>query len=291
MTIERPTNARLTLLVDNTVVHHETKAEHGLAIWLEAGLDHLLFDTGQSDLLMTNARRLGVRPESADAVVLSHGHYDHTGALPNILRAALRPTLYVHPAAFEPKWAVREGQDPVNIGLTSITRENIDELAETTVPTTQPTEVLPGVWVTGEIPRITEFEDVGGPFFRDREGTNPDPMHDDQAMFFPSEDGTVVVVGCTHAGLINTLFYIRDLTDGRPIHTVIGGLHLVKPTRHRMARTIEALQLLQVKRLGAMHCTGAAARAELWKALPGVCFECGVGTRLEFTMPRAVVKE
>ena len=105
---------------------------------------------------------------------------------------------------------------------------------------------------------------------------------DDQALFFDTRDGVVVMLGCAHAGVVNTLLHIRQLTHHRPIHAVLGGMHLLLASPERMARTVEALRDLGIARLGPAHCTGVAAAARLWAEFPQACFACSVGTRLVF---------
>ena len=90
-----------------------------------------------------------------------------------------------------------------------------------------------------------------------------------------------MLLGCAHAGVVNTLHYVHELTSGKPIHAVLGGMHLVTASRDRMDRTISELRRFDVERLGPAHCTGFAATAELWKAFPGRCFPCLVGTKTE----------
>ena len=108
---------------------------------------------------------------------------------------------------------------------------------------------------------------------------------DDQALFLDSRGGTVVLLGCAHAGVVNTLHYIRELTGGKPIRAVIGGMHLAAAYGKRMARTIEDLRRLDVESLGPAHCTGITATAQLWHAFPGRCFPCTVGTTVTFELP------
>lgn len=126
------------------------------------------------------------------------------------------------------------------------------------------------------------FEDIGGPFFLDRDCGKPDPMSDDQSLFFETNEGTVVLLGCAHSGVINTLRHVRTLTEDRPIHAVLGGMHLVRASSERLSRTIEAFRRLGVERLGPAHCTGAAAIVALWNAFPGQVLPCHVGSRFEF---------
>lgn len=144
--------------------------------------------------------------------------------------------------------------------------------------TDKPTQIGEGLWVTGEVPRLTDFENTGGRFFLDRACRQADALLDDQAVFFESSRGIVVLLGCAHAGVINTLRYVRELTGGKPIHAVMGGMHLVNATPERIDRTAEALGQLDVARLGPAHCTGADAAARLWYAFPGRCYSCSVGT-------------
>ena len=145
-----------------------------------------------------------------------------------------------------------------------------------------PIEFRPGFFLTGAIPRQSDFEDVGGPFVLDEAGAQPDPIADDQALFFDTRDGVVVVLGCAHAGVVNTLRHIRRLTGNRPFHAVLGGMHLLAASPERIARTFEALRELDVLRLGPAHCTGILPTARLWTEFAGRCFACGVGTSLMF---------
>ena len=150
------------------------------------------------------------------------------------------------------------------------------------IATDQPTAVSDGLTVTGPVPRLTDFEDTGGPFFLDEACTRPDPLEDDQSVFFDTTGGTAVLLGCAHSGVINTLRYIHQLTDNRPIHAVVGGMHLIGASPQRIERTIEELQRMGVGRLAPAHCTGMPATVALWNAFPGRCQPCPVGTRFEF---------
>jgi 7,8-dihydropterin-6-yl-methyl-4-(beta-D-ribofuranosyl)aminobenzene 5'-phosphate synthase len=273
----------LTTLVENSVHVRGLRAEHGLAFHLQCGGRSLLFDTGQSDLLLANADALGVDLSRLDAIVLSHGHYDHTGGLPAVRRRAPQARLFLHPAAMEPKFSANAVGPARPAGMTEPSLAAIREAGEAVTWTRQPTEVLPGVFATGQVPRETAFEDTGGRFFLDATATRPDPLVDDQALFFDTAEGLVVVLGCAHAGVVNTLRHIRRLTHNQRIHTLIGGMHLLTADATRMNATVQALRELEVARLVPAHCTGFAAAARLWAEFPGRCQSGGVGTRLVFT--------
>ena len=257
-------------------------AEHGLAYWIEWDGQRVLFDTGQGSVLVSNAFRLGLPLHQADSIVLSHGHYDHTGGLAEALRNSLGVSLYVHPAAFDAKYARNRDGTAREIGIPVAVQEALPRHAPKVIKTESPTTVLKGLTVTGYVPRTTDFEDTGGPFFLDAACSKPDPLIDDQSLFFETREGIVVLLGCAHSGVINTLRYIGELSGNKPIRAVIGGMHLVSAAPARIARTIEEFQRLDVRLLAPCHCAGMAATVALWNAFPGICSACHVGTRFDF---------
>jgi 7,8-dihydropterin-6-yl-methyl-4-(beta-D-ribofuranosyl)aminobenzene 5'-phosphate synthase len=272
----------ITVLVENTASGPGLLAEHGLAYWIEYDDRRVLMDSGQGGVLMSNAYKLGIRLTEIDALVLSHGHYDHTGGVAEALKTNQSVTVYVHPAVFAHKYARKTDGSARQIGLPDATETVLQSLCDRLVYTERPTPVADRLTVTGPVPRLTDFEDTGGPFFLNHACTKPDPLEDDQAVFFDTLEGTVVLLGCAHSGVINTLHYIRQLTDNRPIHAVIGGMHLVNASPQRIERTIEELRKIGVERLAPAHCTGMPATVALWNAFPGRCQSCPVGTRFEF---------
>ena len=296
---------RITVIVENTAGGGTLLAEHGLALWVEADGRNILFDTGQGLALRHNVETLGINLAKADAVVLSHGHYDHAGGLGIVLDEAgerarsasvtdsTRPgrasppsprgplTVYVHPRAFDAKYARLQDGTAWSIRAPIHDLEQVRSDAEV-VTTAGPVKVADGVWVTGEIPRRYDFEDTGGPFFLDESCTRPDPLIDDQAMYLESPAGVIVLLGCGHAGLLNTLDYVAELTGGKQIHAVFGGFHLVHAADDRIARTVEALRRLEVRQIGPAHCTGRKATARIWESFPDRCVEFKSGSRFEF---------
>ena len=257
-------------------------AEHGLAFHIQAGEISMLFDTGQSALLSLNAKTLGIDLSRLQAVALSHGHYDHTGGLCAISELAPGAPLYAHPAALTPRFARNSDGTTRAVGISESSLAVIQAHPSQMQLKNGMAEVLPGFYLTGEIPRLTGFEDVGGPFALDAAGTQFDAITDDQALFFDTRDGVVVLLGCAHAGVVNTLRYIRRLTHDRPIHAVLGGMHLLNADPERMLLTAQALQELGVQKLGPAHCTGPAATGRLWHEFSKACVSCAVGSRFLF---------
>jgi 7,8-dihydropterin-6-yl-methyl-4-(beta-D-ribofuranosyl)aminobenzene 5'-phosphate synthase len=275
-------NIRITMLVENTVYQRGLKAEHGLAFHIQFGRHRVLFDTGQSDLLLHNACLLGLDLRQLDAIALSHGHYDHCGGLKAAWSLSPACRLHLHPAATAAKFSVNTSGEARNIGMTDDTQEVI-RTSSSAVWTRGLTEVVPGLFATGEIPRLTDYEDVGGRFFLDATGQQPDPLVDDQALFFESGEGLVVLLGCAHAGVVNTLLHVERLTGGKRIHAVLGGMHLLNASSERLQKTIAALAERDIRLLAPMHCTGWPATPALWSRFGNRCVSRGVGSYQVFS--------
>jgi len=253
-------------------------AEHGLAYCIEHEGRRVLLDSGQGAVLTNNARKLGIPLHEIDALILSHGHYDHTGGAAEVLQTDRPVTVYAHPAAFMQKFMRKNDGAVRDIGMPHSSSDAIRNSRNRLIATEKPTAVFDWLMATGPVPRLTDFEDTGGPFFLDRACTKPDPLEDDQSVFLDTAAGVVVLLGCAHSGVINTLRYIRQLVDNRPIYAVIGGMHLIGASAERIKRTIDELRRIGIERIAPAHCTGMPATVALWNAFPDACQPCPVGT-------------
>ena len=269
----------ITTLVEDTSLDGDLLAEHGLSFWIEYGDKRILFDTGQSDILVRNARTLGINLAEADAIVLSHGHYDHTGGLSAILEIAPKATVYLHPAAIESKFS-RKISSVNSIGIPYVAKKAVQKCR--VIWTVTPAHIFPGISVTGQVSRINSFEDVGGAFFVDENCRVPDKLLDDQALFIESAEGLIVVLGCAHSGVVNVLEYISDLTSLKSIYAVIGGMHLLNAPKERIGRTISVFRNYNIQKIGVAHCTGAGAVGRFSNTFHDRCFSCSVGTQISF---------
>jgi len=272
-------NIRITTLVENTASGAGLLAEHGLSFWIEYGDKRILFDTGQSDILIKNAKVLGIDLAETDAIVLSHGHYDHTGGLASVLNIAEKAKIYLHPAATEPKLS-KKVSGAISIGMSDSAKKAIQ--GRDVIWTATPAQLFPGIAVTGQVPRTNDFEDTGGAFFLDEDCQKPDELLDDQALFIESAKGLVVVFGCAHSGVVNTLDYISKSTGQNKIYAVIGGMHLANASRIRIANTIEAFKKYEIQKIVPLHCTGQGAVGNFKNAFGDKCIYSGTGEQICF---------
>jgi len=259
----------ITILVDNKA-GTGLLSEHGFSLWIERENERILFDTGQGRALFHNAKVLGIPLLSADTLVLSHGHYDHTGSIDTILSTSSHMKVYCHPSAFQKRYVIRKGIAR-EIGIPKSSLAQLKNLPQSRLfLSSEPTLLGKGIGLTGFVPRKSSFEDTGGPFYLDDRGETEDLLEDDNSLWIEREEGLVVCVGCSHAGIVNILRYIQDINAKSSILAVIGGFHLVEADKRRMEETILALRALSSNTLVICHCTGEHAMKKLHTELPNV---------------------
>lgn len=272
----------MTVLVDNNAVRADLGVEHGYSAWLEVSGKCILFDTGQGEVLAANAAVLGIDLSRAETVVLSHGHYDHTGGLAHVLSLGSEPRMYMHPEATRERYGCLQAPPHKAIGMPQKVAALLAERPAQIVPVTGPMRLADGLWVTGPIPRTTDFEDTGGPFFTDADCTEKDMLTDDQALWLESDKGVIVLLGCAHSGVVNTLRYISRLIEKDRFCSVIGGMHLLNASEERLRRTAEALREFNVEEITPCHCTGDGPMAYLAEVFGGRYRATGAGMQYVF---------
>ena len=269
--------ARATTLSENTafVIPRGMLGEWGLSVLVERDDRKILLDAGASITAARNGGLLGINWDRIDAIVLSHGHYDHTGGLREVLtRIRKQVKIFAHPDVFDAKFIrMDKDQSPVYIGI-PFQRAELESLGADFQLTSEPVWLSENVATSGEIPMITDFETIdAGLCVRKNGEMVPDPLKDDQALFIKTSLGLVVVLGCAHRGTINTLHHARKVTGVETIYSVIGGTHLIRASEVQMEMTIATLKEFGVQRLGVSHCTGMPAAMRLAQEFgPGFFF-------------------
>jgi 7,8-dihydropterin-6-yl-methyl-4-(beta-D-ribofuranosyl)aminobenzene 5'-phosphate synthase len=233
--------AKLHILVDNQK-GHQMAGEHGLSIFIESDVN-ILFDSGQSDLFIRNARKMGLDLNSLSAIALSHGHDDHGNGL-KFLKGF---KLFAHPLCFSRRYSKK---DRSYSGLSMCENEAKHSLMLQL--SKEPVWISRSIVFLGEIPRIIDFEAQNTDFI-DEKGED-DYLLDDSAIAIKRPNGLILITGCSHSGICNIAAHAIKVTGSENIHTIIGGLHLLNYDQ-KTRQTIDTLQKMKVKMVMPMHCT------------------------------------
>ncbi|KUG20618.1 7,8 dihydropteroate synthase (methanopterin) [hydrocarbon metagenome] len=277
---------KLTVLVDNnTLIDRYFSGEPGLSLYIEEGGRSVLFDTGYSDLFVTNARKMGIDLLHIDAVVLSHGHIDHTGGLGPLIRQYTEAE-YEGRQYFSPEFIAHPDV------LLTRTRGNFRELGSQIAEeklsrhgriafTRTPVWLTENLVFLGEIQRRFGFEAVDPrAAIVTESGEEADALRDDTALACRTDEGLVIITGCSHAGICSIIEQAKDICGDDRIVDVIGGFHLYRATEEHLAGTVEYFRTLGPDAVHACHCTGLRAQIALADAVP--IQETGVGLMLEY---------
>jgi 7,8-dihydropterin-6-yl-methyl-4-(beta-D-ribofuranosyl)aminobenzene 5'-phosphate synthase len=289
----------VTILVDNFVDstlrsspglsrHRDRKidqpllAEHGLSLFLEIThqgvTDSFLLDTGSTSLTVGyNAEKLGINLRKLKGIFLSHNHKDHTTGLEDVLAITGPVPVFIHPYGFYTKW--------VKSRPSRLDKNRLAELGAMWRAEEGPQPMAPFLWTTGPIARTTDFEEIIGLSDRkvEKEGVmEEESFLDDGAVLMKVKGkGLVIVTGCAHSGIVNTIRHCQKLGGNDKIHAVIGGFHLTQAPPERLTKTIQALKEKEIRCLAPSHCTGFEAMAAIRQACSESFVIPSVGTRIE----------
>ncbi|HUT34302.1 MAG TPA: MBL fold metallo-hydrolase [Planctomycetota bacterium] len=280
---------RITVLVDDRKGLPALATEHGLAFWVEHDGRKLLVDTGASgQALLRNAEALGIAVEEAEAIALSHGHFDHTGGLAAVAPRLGGVDLYAHPDVFVRKYTKSTTGAWHSIGI-AFAQTQLEAAGIFCRLSTGAQEVVPGAWLTGEVPRDARCVPSTPHLYADNPvGRIIDPFHDDQALVLRGADGFVVVSGCAHSGIVNLCRAAQQIANPRRLlgqgrlRAVVGGFHLGNASPELLQATIEGLRALDPEAIHPCHCTGEPATRALTEAFPHCCKPIAAGSVLEF---------
>ena len=273
---------KATILCENYVINQEGPiAEHGWAVFIETNRGNYLFDTGQGRAIINNAGYFHKDLSSIQGIILSHNHYDHTGGLLRVLELTGRVNVYSHPDLFKSSYDVNDKGIETYNGI-PFCREVLENRGADFVFNNDFVEIAPGMILSGEIPHVTDFEEGDNNLFvKTKEGYARDFFLDDQTLFIRKKKGLVIILGCSHAGVVNIIKYAIKKTGQSHIHTVIGGTHLGRANEETRERSIEALKKFDIERIGVSHCTGLETSLRLFQEFGERFFFCNVGTVVE----------
>jgi 7,8-dihydropterin-6-yl-methyl-4-(beta-D-ribofuranosyl)aminobenzene 5'-phosphate synthase len=273
---------KITTLAENCVGSSKCLGQWGLSFLLEfmdgKGKNRkIIFDTGmRKQSLLDNIKALKVDISNVDCIVLSHGHLDHTSATVEMVKAVRNKKVYAHPHTFLRRFYKDKTGKRRDLSVPKGEGEKeIQKAGGTIILSAKPVEIVPGVWTTGQIERITPFEQplplskaeslvivVDGKEVEDR-------ILDDQALWMKVDGfGLLVITGCAHAGLLNTLLQVKKLGRFGHVEGFVGGTHLVGRSEEYVQQTINELRQFKLGLISPCHCTGFKAMAKLWQAFP-----------------------
>jgi len=264
-------------------------AEHGLSLLVkvQSGSEShtLLLDTGYSEAgVLHNMKILGVDSDSIEAIVISHAHMDHNGSLlPLLDRIPRKPEIVIHPFAFHYPRFLKDSEGKKTYFPKVLIKEELEERQSNLLINDGPTLIANDMAaVTGGVERNTEFEKGMPNVFVEINGqTEHDSIEDDQALVIKLKGrGLVVISGCSHSGIINTLLFAQKITCHEKIYGVLGGFHLTGHLpKHIIDKTLEELKKLNPKVIVPMHCTGWNSIKRIESGFPNAFVLNSVGTK------------
>lgn len=258
---------KVTVVVDNkgSQTIPDLAGEHGLSLLIETDNSKLLFDTGASDLFARNAKTLGINLETVDALVLSHGHYDHGGGLAAFLSTNRHAKVYMGPGALDTHIAKLFGILSKDIGLN---RKALEPFRDRLVSVDKMTEIAKGAFVLPQIEMLSRTPKDMGMFYRKTSaGLLKDDFSHEVLLVIQDTKGISVVTGCAHKGILNIVSASEAQFPQVDIKAIIGGLHMTNPVTKRLSESKEVISSIgttlsndtRISKLYTGHCTGEAA--------------------------------
>lgn len=254
-------------------------AEHGLSVYIEAQGKKLLFDTGASPLFAQNAKSMGLDLKAVDAVIISHGHYDHTGGVPEFCNINSTAPLYIHREAFHETYGMENGKMEEKTCGIRWTDEERGKISSRTVKTEEPVWLSENMVISGTIPVDPKTRQTETFYRRLPDGSfEPDDMAHEQILIIREPEGLYVFSGCSHKGVISAVCYARELFGGERIAVLVAGMHLYSAGEEMRKRVVRQVVSENMDTVIPVHCTGIDAICDLKAALGERCIAATVGS-------------
>lgn len=262
---------KFSVLAENKARLRGFLAEHGLSLYIQHGDVNVLFDTGQTDVYLKNAKALGIDLCKTSYIALSHGHYDHCGGLPNFPFESNKPNIYIQKGAFQKKYAINSDNASYREVGIDWHKKNYPQI----ISNDGDISLGNNITLVGNITSGVDFEEIPKGFFTKdnpmQKDMQPDVIDDEQMLVIDTEKGLCIFLGCSHKGIINCVNHALNKFPNKKIYTLVAGMHLSNATDKRISQTIESLKRLDIENIYPLHCTGICAIMQIKQAFGNRC--------------------